>query len=112
LFIIYQNLIVTSITIPNATLNTNTDAGVNLIPNQPIKPAVSNKGIILGINEHNKILKDLNKYNMQSAINKNAYNTLSFKPAIIKLLPSKKVILVPVKLFYKMMYQNFAGFMF
>ena len=48
--------------------------------------------------DESKILKDLNRYNMQSAINKNAQKILSFKPFIIKRPPSKKVILLPVSL--------------
>jgi hypothetical protein len=46
-------------------------------------PAVTIKGIILGIKEQINIRNDLNKYNMQSEINKNAHNRLSFKPLII-----------------------------
>ena len=50
-------------------------------------PAVINKGIILGIKEHIKIGKDLNKKIIHIAINKNAQNIDSPKPLIIKLLP-------------------------
>ena len=43
-----------------------------------------------------RIRNDLNKYNMHKAINKKAHKRLSFSPFMIKLLPSKKVIVVPV----------------
>jgi hypothetical protein len=59
-------------------------------------PAVINKGMIFGIKEHTSIGKDLNKKIMQTAINKKAQKIDSPKPFIIKLLPSKKVTLLPV----------------
>jgi hypothetical protein len=43
-------------------------------------PAVTIKGIMLGIKEQTNIRNDLNKYNIQREINKNAHNRLSFKP--------------------------------
>lgn len=52
---------VTSITIPKATLKTSTVEGFKAIPAQPITPAVTINGIKLGISELNKILIDLNK---------------------------------------------------
>ncbi len=52
---------VMSMAMPSATLNTNTVEGLNAIPHHPIIPAVIIRGIILGIREHNNILKDLNK---------------------------------------------------
>ena len=63
---------VTSIAMPNATLKTNTVDGFKETPTQPIIPAVISKGTILGTNEHINIGKDLNKNNMQIAINKKA----------------------------------------
>ena len=71
---------VISIAIPRATLKTNTVDGFKGIPVQPIIPAVIMSGIRLGMSEHNNILADLNKYNMQRVISKNAQRTLSFKP--------------------------------
>ena len=59
-------------------------------------PAVINKGMILGIKEHIRIGKDLNKKIIQKAINKKAQKIDSLNPLIIKLLPSKKVTLLPV----------------
>ena len=81
---------------PKATLNTNTVDGVKRTPAQPITPAVTINGTTLGINEHTNILNDLNKYNIHKVIKAKAYKILSFKPLIIKLLPSKNVTLVPV----------------
>ena len=81
---------------PNATLNTSTVEGLSGTPAQPITPAVITNGIRLGMREQINILADLNKYSMQSEMSKNAQAILSFNPLIIKLLPSKKVILVPV----------------
>ena len=85
-----------STAIPNATLNTNTVEGFNGTPAQPITPAVTTSGIKFGNKEQTKILKDLNKYNIQRAINKNAQKILSFNPLMMNLLPSRNVILVPV----------------
>ena len=82
--------------IPNATLKTNTVDGFKDTPTQPMMPAVINKGTIFGTKEHIKIGKDLNKNNIQKAINKKAQNIDSPNPRIIKLLPSKKVTLDPV----------------
>jgi len=59
-------------------------------------PAVSSNGIIFGIREQIKMRKDLNKYNMHSAISRNAHSILSLKPLMINLEPSRKVTLVPV----------------
>ena len=80
----------------SATLKTNTVNGFKGIPIQPITPAVMIRGMTLGIREHKSILTDLNKYNIQRAMSKKAQKILSFKPLMIKLLPSKKVMLVPV----------------
>ena len=82
--------------IPNATLNTKTVEGFKDIPVQPIMPAVINKGTILGIKEHINIGKDLNKKIIQIAISKKAQKIDSPNPFTIKLLPSKKVTLLPV----------------
>src|SRR5258706_8165102 len=87
---------VTSIAIPNATLKTNTVEGFKRTPAHPIMPAVTIRGITFGIREQKSIRKDLNKYNMHKAINKNAQKILSFKPLIIKRSPSKNVMVVPV----------------
>ena len=87
---------VTSIAMPNATLNTNTVDGFKDTPTQPIMPAVISNGTILGNNEHINMGKDLNKNNMHNAINKKAQKIDSPNPRIIKLLPSKKVTLLPV----------------
>ena len=87
---------VTSIAIPKATLKTNTVDGFKETPIQPMMPAVSNKGTTLGNKEHINTGKDLNKKNIQSAINKNAQKIDSPNPRMIKLLPSKKVTLLPV----------------
>ncbi len=87
---------VISMAIPNATLKTSTVEGFSGTPAQPIIPAVITKGMRLGINEQIKILADLKRYNIQSDISKKAQKILSFNPLMIKLLPSKKVILVPV----------------
>ena len=59
-------------------------------------PAVINNGTIFGIKEQIKIGKDLNKKIIQIAISKNAQKMDSPKPFTIKLLPSKKVTLLPV----------------
>ena len=82
--------------IPNATLNTKTVEGFKDIPVQPMIPAVMNKGTILGIKEHINIGKDLNKKIIQIAISKKAQKMDSPNPFTIKLLPSKKVTLLPV----------------
>src|SRR5687768_3618965 len=87
---------VISIEIPRATENTSTVEGFSATPTQPIIPAVIIKGIIFGISEQIRILKDLNKYSIQSAISTNAQITLSLRPFIIYALPSRKVTLVPV----------------
>ena len=87
---------VTSIAIPNATLKTNTVDGFKDTPIQPITPAVINNGTILCTKEHINIGKDLNKNSIHNAINKKAQNIDSPKPVIMKLLPSKKVTLLPV----------------
>ena len=87
---------VTSIAIPKATLKTNTVDGFKEIPTHPMTPAVINKGTTFGINEQMSIGKDLNKNNIQIAINKNAQKMDCPSPLIIKLLPSKKVTLLPV----------------
>ena len=55
------------------------------------------RGIKFGNKEQINILKDLNKYSIQMAINKKAQKILSFSPLMINLLPSRNVILVPVK---------------
>jgi hypothetical protein len=52
---------VISTAMPNATLKTNTVDGFSGTPTQPITPAVTIKGIILGNKETINILKDLNK---------------------------------------------------
>ena len=39
-----------------------------LTPSHPISPAVITNGIILGINEHTKILKERNRYIIKTAI--------------------------------------------
>src|SRR6476469_7710391 len=88
---------VTSIAIPNATLNTKTVEGFNRTPAQPITPAVISSGTKFGMREQTNILKERNRYNMQMVINRNAQRILSFKPLMIKLLPSKKVTEDPVK---------------
>src|SRR5689334_20505437 len=88
---------VTSIAIPKATLKTNTVEGLSGIPIQPITPAVIINGIIFGMREQSNILKERNKYNMQSAIRRKAKTMLDFNPLMIKALPVKKVTLVPVK---------------
>jgi hypothetical protein len=59
-------------------------------------PAVMKNGTILGIKEQIKIGKDLNKKIIQIAISKNAQKMDSPKPFTRKLLPSKKVTLLPV----------------
>ena len=74
---------VTSIAIPNATLKTKTVEGLRRIPTHPITPAVITKGMILGIREQSKILKDRKRYNMHRAINRNAQKILPFNPLII-----------------------------
>ncbi len=74
---------VTSMAMPNATLNTNTVEGFKRIPAHPIIPAVTTNGITFGMREQKSIRKDLNKYNMHKAMNKNAQKILSFKPLII-----------------------------
>ena len=81
---------------PSATLKMSTVDGFRRTPAQPIIPAVTTNGMILGINEQIKMRNDLNKYNIHKAINKNAQNRLCFNPFIIKMLPSKKVIVEPV----------------
>src|SRR5438067_12723219 len=88
--------IVTSIAIPSATLNTSTVEGFKAIPVQPITPAVTTSGTKLGIKEQSQIRNDLNRYSIHKAINPNAYIMLSFKPLMIKVVPSKKVTPVPV----------------
>ena len=87
---------VTSIAIPNATLKINTVEGLMGMPVQPMIPAVSNNGITFGIREQISIRKDLNKYSIHNAINRNAHIILSRKPLMINLDPSRKVTLVPV----------------
>ena len=57
---------------PKATLKINTVDGLSGIPAQPITPAVITNGITLGIKEQINILADLNKYSIQTAINKKA----------------------------------------
>ena len=52
---------VISIAIPNATLKTNTVDGFKGICNQPINPAVINKGMTFGMREISNIRADLNK---------------------------------------------------
>jgi hypothetical protein len=47
--------------------------------------------------EQTRILNDRKRYNIQIAISKNAHPILSFSPLIMNLLPSRKVILVPVR---------------
>ena len=81
---------------PSATLNINTVDGLSGTPAQPIMPAVIISGTRLGTREQINILADLNKFNMHTEISRNAQKILSFKPLIIKLLPSRKVMLVPV----------------
>jgi hypothetical protein len=66
--------------IPSATLKIKTVDGLSLTPAQPIIPAVTIKGITLGMSEHINILKDLNKYSMHKEINKNAHMILSLRP--------------------------------
>src|SRR5688500_17860508 len=83
--------------IPNATLNTRTVEGFKGMPTQPITPAVITSGTRFGINEHNNIRKERNRYSMHKAISMKAQNILSFSPLMMKLLPSRKVTLVPVK---------------
>ena len=97
---------VTSIAIPRATLKISTVEGFSLTPVQPIIPAVTIKGMTLGMREQIKIRKDLNKYSIHKAINKNAHKRLSFSPLIIKLLPSKKVIVAPVSVILTLKYQK------
>src|SRR5665647_1346529 len=87
---------VTSMAMPSATLKISTVEGFRRTPAQPIMPAVTTNGIKLGIREQINIRTDLNKYNIHKAINKNAHKRLCFKPFIIKVLPSKKVMVVPV----------------
>ena len=87
---------VISMAIPSATLNINTVDGLSGIPAQPMMPAVITNGITFGINQQMSTLKDLNKYSMHKAINAKAHMILSFKPLMIKRLPSKNVMLVPV----------------
>ena len=87
---------VTSMAIPSATLKTSTVDGFKAMPTQPITPAVITKGIRLGINEHNNMRNERNKYNIQRVINKNAQKILSFNPLMIKPEPSKKLTLLPV----------------
>ena len=83
--------------IPSATLNTNTVEGFKATPVQPITPAVITSGTKLGINEQSRMRNDLNRYNIHKAISPNAYIMLSFKPLMIKVVPSRKVTPVPVK---------------
>ena len=66
------------------------------MPVQPIIPAVIKRGTILGSKEQIKIGNDLNKKIIQMAINKKAQKIDSPSPFTIKLLPSKKVTLLPV----------------
>ena len=87
---------VTSITIPKATLKTITVDGFKVMPIQPIIPAVIINGIKFGTNEQSNIRNERNKNNIQNAISKNAQKILSFNPLIIKDDPSKKVTLLPV----------------
>lgn len=88
---------VTSITIPKATLNTITVDGFKVMPDQPITPAVITNGIKLGIKEQINILNERNRNSIQKAIKTNAQNILSFKPVMINAEPSKNVTLLPVK---------------
>ena len=81
---------------PNATLKISTVEGFSGTPAQPIIPAVTSNGMILGMREHIKILTERKRKSIHNAINKNAHAILSFKPLMINLLPSKKVMLVPV----------------
>ena len=84
--------------IPKAILNTKTVDGFKGTPTHPIMPAVITNGIKLGIKEQSKILKDLNKYNIQTEISKKAQNILCFNPSMMNRLPSRKVMLLPVNL--------------
>ena len=52
---------VTSITIPSATLNTITVEGFSDMPAQPIMPAVITSGTRLGISEQSKMLAERNR---------------------------------------------------
>src|SRR5258705_1964672 len=81
---------------PRATLNTSTVEGFKGTPVHPMTPAVIARGIILGSKEHSNILNERNRYSIHKAMNKKAHITLSFKPLMIKLVPSRKVMLVPV----------------
>src|SRR5678810_347552 len=74
---------VMSIAIPSATLKIKTVDGFKGIPTHPMTPAVITSGIKLGSKEHNKILHDLNRYNIHRAIRRNAQKILSFKPLMI-----------------------------
>ena len=81
---------------PRATLNIKTVDGFNATPDQPIIPAVTNKGITFGIREHNNILNERKRKSIQTAMSKNAHAMLSLRPLMMNLLPSKNVMLVPV----------------
>ena len=87
---------VISIAIPSAILKTNTVEGFNGTPAHPMIPAVITSGIRLGSREQIRIRKLRNKYSMQTAINRKAQTMLCFKPLMIKVLPSRKVTVVPV----------------
>src|SRR5450631_519542 len=104
---------VTSIAMPSATLKISTVEGFRRTPVHPIIPAVITNGIKLGMSEQIKILNDLNKYNIHNAINKNAHKRLCFNPFIIKVLPSKKVTVEPVKviLYFEVSKSSFVLFL-
>src|SRR5688572_8074706 len=52
---------------------------------------------MFGRSEHNKILHDLNRYNMHNVISKKAQKILSFNPFMINPVPSRNVTDVPVR---------------
>ena len=81
---------------PRATLNIKTVEGFRATPTQPIMPAVTSNGIKLGMREHNNILNERKRKNIQAAMSKNAHAMLSLRPLMMNLLPSKNVMLVPV----------------
>ena len=87
---------VISIAIPSATENTSTVDGLIRTPAHPITPAVIICGMILVISEQIRIRNDLNRFSIQTAINRKAQKILSCKPLMIKRLPSRNVTEAPV----------------
>ena len=95
-----RNLMVTSMVIPRATLNTRTVEGFMRMFIHPIMPAVISSGTTFTTMDINSIRQDLNNTIIHPKMIRNASIRLSLRLFTINLLPSKKVILVPVNVIW------------